>query len=152
MNNYRFTNFWCLQGCLFFKLDFLINYRQLNNLNAFISGPPPPPNIRVISSTTITLLLEWNDECEDNPAAKCDNDRTTSEYVITYHVADGGTAAKRQIPGSASQYNLTGIYANNNYEITMMIVANGSNIFSDRSPVVFGTTSEFFASKKILVY
>ena len=74
------------------------------------------------------MLLEWDDKCEDN-SALCDNSRTTSEYEITYHAAGGGVVNKRQLPGPASQYTLDGVNANNNYEIKIMIVANGSNTY-----------------------
>ena len=106
-----------------------------------ISGPPPPSNIRVTSSTKTTILLEWDDECEDNPEVMCDNDRTTSEYVIKYNVA-GGNVYTRPLEAPASQYNLDEVNANNQYEITMMIVAKESNVYSDQSQIVVGTTSK----------
>ena len=87
------------------------------------------------------MLLEWNDECEDNPAL-CDDDRTTSEYVIKYNYPGGGFSNTKRIPGPASQYALTRLNSNNRYEITMMIVAKESNVFSDQSQIVFGTTSK----------
>ena len=87
------------------------------------------------------MLLEWNDECKAS-STLCDNNRTTSEYVITYHVAGGGIDYKRQIPGLALLYTLNGLTANSHYEITMMIVAKESNVYSDQSQVVVGTTSE----------
>ena len=88
------------------------------------------------------MLLQWNDECEDN-TTPCDNDRTTFEYLINYNLAGGGTinTRTRQIPGPAWQYNLSDLNANNNYEITMIIVAKESNVYSDQSQVVTGTTS-----------
>ena len=97
-----------------------------------ISGPPTPSNIRVTSSTKTNIVLEWNDECEDNSAVMCDNDRTTSEYVIKYNVA-GGVVIKRTLEAPASEYELNQVTANNDYEIIMMIVAKESNVYSDQS-------------------
>ena len=111
------------------------------NTATFYLGPPPPSNIRVTSSTTSTILLKWDDECEDNPTL-CDDDRTTAKYVLTYSVAGGGTVYTRPIPDPVSQYNLTGVKANNNYEIIMRIVTKESNVCSDQSQVTIGTTSE----------
>ena len=110
-------------------------------INCLISGPPPPSNIRVTSSTKTTILLEWDDECEDNPAVMCDDNRTTFEYEIRYNVP-GGVVNTRILEGPASQYTLDQLGANNNYEITMMIVAKESNVYSNQSQIVVGTTSE----------
>ena len=106
-----------------------------------ISGPPTPSNIRVTNSTKTTILLEWDDKCEDNSAVMCDDNRTTSEYVIKYNVA-GGVVIKRTLEGPASEYELNQVTANNDYEITMMIVAKELNVYSDQSQIVVGTTSE----------
>ena len=115
--------------------------KHLKIKKLYILGPPPPSNVRVISSTTDTMLLEWNDECEDNPAL-CEDDRTTYEYVIKYNLAGGGVVLTRRMPGAVSQYVLAGANSNSDYEITMMIVARESNVFSDQSQIVFGTTSK----------
>ena len=87
------------------------------------------------------MVLEWIDECEENPAL-CDNNITTFEYVIKYNVAGCETVYTRRIPVPASQHTLDGLNANNDYEITMMIVAKESKVYSDQSQVACGTTSE----------
>ena len=97
--------------------------------------------MQVTSSTINTMTIQWFDECMDGTVT-CDDDRMAEEYQIIFKSVGGGSSGTQYADPPASQYTISGASANSDYEITIMIFGKGRDIYSDATPVVFGTSSK----------